>query len=160
MHNEAGSLSTSARLRAWADTLPVLAAQVVARSDLTRPYVHVGAAAVPAQLGLVRRRINGWADQVGMSEVERQDVALAVDEAVSNAVEHAYPNAPGDVVVFAGCMDVPDTVRVIVADRGVWRQPPADPGFRGRGLSLMERLAPVFRLVHGPRGTTVVLGWP
>lgn len=65
---------------------------------------------------------------------------LAVGEAAANAVEHAYPDgAHGSVEVLlerdAG------GVTGAVRDSGAWRPPPADPGFRGRGLQILRALA-------------------
>jgi serine/threonine-protein kinase RsbW len=97
--------------------------------------------------------------QVGFPTAQQQDIVLAADEAVSNAVDHAYPESPGTFTLFAAYTNLADAVRIIVSDHGSWRQPSFDPGFRGRGVALMERLAHVFRLVHSPHGTTVVLGW-
>lgn len=74
-------------------------------------------------------------------------------------VEHAYRGAPGTLTLFAVRTRTANTVHVIVADQGLWRPPPIDPGFRGRGLPMMNTLADVFRLAHTAIGTTVVLGW-
>jgi anti-anti-sigma factor len=48
-------------------------------------------------------------------------------------------------------------VRVEVRDTGVWRPPPADRGYRGRGLELIEALGSDVEVVHAPgvAGTTV-----
>jgi anti-sigma regulatory factor (Ser/Thr protein kinase) len=148
------------RLHAWADTLPSFAAEVVSQSDVARPNVYTEFAARPGQIRIARWQITEWVHRVGFSAADGRDVVLASDEAISNAVEHAYPGTTGTLTLFAACTRVASAVRVIVADHGLWRPPPADPGSRGRGLSMMEKLADVFRLVHGPRGTTVVLGWP
>jgi anti-anti-sigma factor len=42
-----------------------------------------------------------------------------------------------------------------VADEGRWRPPPADPGFRGRGLTLLRELSTSVRLDRRPDGTVV-----
>jgi anti-anti-sigma factor len=44
---------------------------------------------------------------------------------------------------------------VTVRDTGAWRPPPADPGFRGRGLQLIGRLAIDLDVRRRAEGTTV-----
>jgi anti-sigma regulatory factor (Ser/Thr protein kinase) len=126
---------------------------------MTRPHFRMLLPAAPGQVAVARSHITDWTTKVGFPQVYGQDIVLATDEAVSNAIEHAYPGTPGTVTLFAACTRPPGAVRVVVSDHGRWRLPAADMGFRGRGLAMMERLAEVFRLVHGPDGTTVVLGW-
>jgi serine/threonine-protein kinase RsbW len=160
MLDDHSSLPIPVHLHAWTDTLPSFAAEVVSQSDVARPSVYTEFAATPNQIGIVRSQVTEWVHRIGLPAAAGQDVILASDEAVSNAVEHAYPGTTGTLTLFAACTRMASTVRVIVADRGLWRPPPVDPGFRGRGLAMMEKLAQVFRLVHGSHGTTVVLGWP
>jgi serine/threonine-protein kinase RsbW len=145
--------------RDWVGTLPAFAMDVVAGSDLTLPYVHIQTPALPGQVSVVRSMVADWTRHAGLPDGDRRDVVLATDEAVSNAVEHAYPGTSGTLMLFAGCSRAAGTVRVIVADHGRWSPPSAEPGIRGRGLEMMEKLAHVFRLAHTPHGTTVLLGW-
>ncbi|MBE1468564.1 ATP-binding protein [Kibdelosporangium phytohabitans] len=152
-----GSIST--RVHAWADTLPEFAAEAVYHADLTGPHVYTEFVAVADQVRRARCAIEGWSQQLGVPAVQEQDIVLAVDEAVSNAVDHAYPDTDGRLCLFAACTTAARALRVIVADKGLWRPPPVEPGFRGRGLMMMQRLAEVFRLSHGPNGTTVMMGW-
>ncbi|WP_173123762.1 ATP-binding protein [Kibdelosporangium persicum] len=147
-------------LNAWARTLPPAAADVVARSDLAHPHVHMRFPATPAQVGVARAQVTEWTRRLGLPTVHGQDIVLATDEAISNAVEHAYPGDSGTLTLFAARIQPDHAVRIIVSDEGEWRPPPENPGFRGRGLVMMERLAEVFELAHTPLGTTVVLGWP
>jgi anti-sigma regulatory factor (Ser/Thr protein kinase) len=67
------------------------------------------------------------------------DVALAVSEAVTNAVLHGYRDgATGDLRVVA-CAE-PDRLVVVVRDYGVGMSPhPSSPGL-GLGLSVIGRL--------------------
>lgn len=115
------------------------------------------------ELGRIRRRIGRWASQTGVPEDVTIDLQLAVGEAVANGVEHAYGpdgGAGGDV---DGTVEVevelrdgrPPAVLVRVADRGVWRPRPQSPGFRGRGLLMIERLAQRVQVLCSPGGTEV-----
>jgi serine/threonine-protein kinase RsbW len=159
MFDDHRSAPTTAELTTWADSLPLVGAQVVARSDITRPHVYTQLAAAPDQIGVARAMVTDWSRQAGFPPANAQDIVLATDEALSNAVDHAYPGTAGTLTIFAAFARLTNAARIIVSDHGLWRPPPADPGFRGRGLLLMERLTELFRLVHTPRGTTVVLGW-
>ncbi|ALG06983.1 ATP-binding protein [Kibdelosporangium phytohabitans] len=148
-----------ARLTAWRDGLPSFAADAVAASDLTQPHIYTQLRAAPDQAAIARRRITSWTRAIGLPELMVQDITLAGDEALSNAVEHAYRGADGMVILFAALTPMGTAARLIVSDRGHWQPPAADPGFRGRGLAMMEQLSDEFRLIHTTSGTTVVLRW-
>jgi anti-sigma regulatory factor (Ser/Thr protein kinase) len=71
---------------------------------------------------------------LALDEDTQQDLVLAVNEAASNAIEHAYPAAdPADLVMMSFWTD-PHHLYVEVADHGRWRPPDTDtnPGYRGR----------------------------
>lgn len=145
--------------RMWAVSLPRLDADVIEASDLDRPHLHFKVPAAAAQLPVLRACLRDWTRDIGMSAERSNDVVLAADEALTNAVEHAYADRPGAVVLFAACDRYSSTARVVVSDHGTWRPPPADPGMRGRGLPIMRGLSSSFDLHHDDGGTTVVLGW-
>lgn len=90
-------------------------------------------------IALLRRAVVAYAGSNGASERQREDIALAVSEALSNAVLHAYVghDSPGDVGVNAwvdGC-----ALRVVVCDDGVGMLPRTDSPGLGLGLSLIAR---------------------
>jgi serine/threonine-protein kinase RsbW len=146
--------------RRWAAALPHLAADVVWDADLTQPHVHFKVPAAPALLSILRDCVRDWTSQIGLAAERSDDIVLAVDEAVANAVEHAYTGGrSGPVVLFAACDRDAHAARVIVSDDGTWQPPAPDSGVRGRGVPLMQTLADEFDLHHDGRGTTVVLGW-
>src|SRR4051794_19670447 len=128
MLDDHSSSPTSAQLHSWADTLPPFAAEVVAQADTARPRVYTQFAATASQVRLVRAQITEWVQRIGFSPTDGQDVILASDEAVSNAVEHAYPGTTGALTLFAACNRAAGTAQVIVSDHGLWRPPPTDPG--------------------------------
>lgn len=146
-------------LSAWAGTLPALAAKIVHLADLARPHLFLPMTASAATLSLVRAQVSAWSRAVGMTRTLTEDIVLAVDEAATNAVEHGYGGDEGALTVFAGCAPAGATVHVVVSDKGRWRMPAANPGFRGRGLNIMDKIAAEFDLHHDRSGTTVVLGW-
>jgi anti-sigma regulatory factor (Ser/Thr protein kinase) len=104
-----------------------------------------------------RHRLVDWAGTVGLSPEVIEDVALAGYEALTNAAEHAYPTGVGDVDLFAGFL-AGGIVLVTVRDHGRWL-PPADAGFRGRGLVMMKGLTDRAGFEIGEWGTVVHLGW-
>ena len=73
---------------------------------------------------------------VGADEDTAADVLLACGEAAANAVEHAFPDDPGELTVQLR-LSADRELTVRVADTGRWRRVPA-PGDRGRGLPLMH----------------------
>jgi len=111
-------------------------------------------AAVPA----LRQLARAWADTAELDPVTAEALVLAVDEAVTNAVEHGHRDRPGLVRLVLTRADSGETTAV-VADAGTWRPIPEDPGFRGRGLALIDRLADDSHVSHGPHGTTVHMTW-
>lgn len=148
-----------AALVQWAETLPVVAADVITDADLIEPYLYVRATVAPSQLALFRSRVQEWTWDVGLLDEDRQDIVMATDEALANAVEHAFADRAGTVTLFAARDRLARAVHVIVSDNGTWSEPPAEAGNRGRGLSMMDRLADVVDVHHDERGTTVVLSW-
>lgn len=121
----------------------------------------------PQELHLIRRRIGRWAEQVGVPDVVTIDLLLAVGEAVANGVEHAYRDVGSDDGAPA-TVDVelevraghPGAVVVRVADHGHWRPAPTNPGYRGRGMLMIERLARRVQVLCSPRGTEVCFEIP
>jgi anti-sigma regulatory factor (Ser/Thr protein kinase) len=110
--------------------------------------------AVPALRRLTRR----WAAESDLDEELAEDVVLAVDEAVTNVVEHAYPEVTGAVRLRLTRWECGE-LTVVVEDDGTWRPLPGDPGFRGRGLSLIDRLADHAHVTPTSTGTLVWMTW-
>lgn len=116
----------------------------------------------PGELRSIRRGVDRWAEQNGLAEDDVIDLQLAVGEAVANGVEHAYGDADGasagDATVDVE-LDIPPlsprVVAVRVTDHGCWRAVPAEPGYRGRGLALIERLSRGMRVTSTVRGTEI-----
>lgn len=113
---------------------------------------------MPAHLGRVRRRISAWLADCGLDTDTIDDVVLATHEALANAADHAFDSDSGEVWLRAD-RDGPDGLRVVVEDTGRWRPPPADPGCRGHGMTLMAALAQRCRVRRSRAGTTVELYW-
>ena len=108
----------------------------------------------------LRRALREWLEDVDVDEDTAASILLAVGEAVSNAAEHACPERDCVVELLAGPRVCGPGVAVMVTDDGAWRPPPADPGWRGRGMQLMDRLARRATVESTGEGTTVRLCWP
>jgi serine/threonine-protein kinase RsbW len=108
-------------------------------------------APVPASVAEARAAIRGL---IGGAAVDHHAVLLAVSEAVTNAVRHAYGKRPdrGRVRVTAELEDDRLHVRVTDWGRGLGA-PGEDPG-AGFGLPLIERLTDELDIRTGP-GTRV-----
>lgn len=108
----------------------------------------------------VRQLLSEWLNRGGCAAETAEDLVLAVNEAVSNCVEHAYPPGRGGTVavdaVAVGCDQGGSHAIVTVTDTGSWRKAPHDPGFRGRGLAMMEATVQELHIGHPAQGGTQV----
>jgi serine/threonine-protein kinase RsbW len=109
-------------------------------------------------LGPMRRLITGWATEQGLDADTVQAVVLSGYEVLANSVEHGYRENGGGHVELYACR-TEDRVTVTVVDHGQWRTPPADPGYRGRGLALVHGLSTHAEVTRSDHGTTVTMTW-
>jgi anti-anti-sigma factor len=109
--------------------------------------------AEPHVVATLRRTVRQWATRSGASDDEASDLVLAVGEAVTNVIEHAYTSTGGQVEVEGNIRD--GIARIVVRDCGQWR--PARPDEGGRGLLLMKGLVEKVDVVSGPGGTEIRL---
>jgi anti-sigma regulatory factor (Ser/Thr protein kinase) len=111
--------------------------------------------ALPEQVGEARHAVVAYARQYGV--VDADAVALAVSEAVTNAVLHAYVDdaEPGDVEVTAQ-RHPDDGFEVRVCDHGRGMKPRSDSPGMGVGLPLVATLAERFEVEARLGGGTSV----
>ena len=110
--------------------------------------------AVPRSIAVLRHAVADCLAGAGVPESRLADVKLAVWEAVTNAVTHAYVGAPrpGPVHVRTSIED--ETVLVEVSDEGRGMVPRDDsPGF-GVGLALLAEATDALEIGRAPRGGT------
>ena len=102
-----------------------------------------------------RGTLRRWLAAAGSAPEEQQDVVMAANEAIQNAIEHGHGLTRRSVLVTLARSD--DTVEVIVRDEGSWRPPREDT--RGRGLPLMRALMDSVDVEpgEGKRGTVVTM---
>jgi anti-sigma regulatory factor (Ser/Thr protein kinase) len=113
-------------------------------------------------LGRWRRAVASWVEAAGGGPDLVEIVVLAVNEAASNAVEHAYRGRPpGHVGLRAGVAAGPDGVGLVVeiSDRGGWQPPALQSSHRGRGLAMLGTLADRVERASTSTGTTVTMAW-
>ncbi|MBL1079325.1 SpoIIE family protein phosphatase [Nocardia sp. 2] len=149
--------------RGYDDDVTTLAAQ-----RLTAPAAALVVDLDDGYAGVSRTRheFSDWLDEFGVLDDTRSTLELAVDEVVTNAVEHAYrPGRPGPVRVEAGLLE-DGVLQVRVIDQGRWREPDPVDTSRGLGLVVVEQLVDELRVAHPPqdaadprgsRGTVVTL---
>ncbi|WP_300017874.1 SpoIIE family protein phosphatase [Pseudonocardia sp.] len=135
------------------DDVTVLA---VRRTDAAVPDFATEIPAVPARLSTLRRALEVWLTDLGAGESDIASIEIAVLEAVTNSVEHAYAGATGTVRV-EGTLDGQGRVCMSVIDHGEWRPAPADPGRRGRGLMMMRGCMDTVEIDDTAEGTVLLL---
>jgi len=109
--------------------------------------------AEPESVTLSRGRVRTFATEHGVSAEDIIDLTLAVTEAVTNAVIHAFiDREPG--VVRVTLITAADELTVVVSDNGRGMQPRADSPGLGLGLPTIGRLAAHVDLREAPGGGT------
>jgi serine/threonine-protein kinase RsbW len=112
----------------------------------------------PSQLAAARRFADGAAARFGLEERERYEFTFAVNEAVSNAIEHGNPSSKGTIRMQVAEED--GALVFEVEDHGAFRpKPPTMDPFpeRGRGLAFMAAVVDEVDVRHGTSGTLVRL---
>lgn len=112
--------------------------------------------ALPLSARRIRKECDSVLKVLGVDVRRRQDIALAVSEAASNVVLHAY------LGVAPGPIDVDAVVRgrdvvIAVVDDGSGMRPRKDSPGLGAGLSVMKQVCDELRVLSGVggRGTHV-----
>ncbi len=113
----------------------------------------------PVSLSVVRERFRRWLGVLCWPAAEVDDVVMAVNEAVSSAVEHTHPSAIGaEVRVAARCYDEPDGGRrVIVAVAGGEHWTPEPHSFEGPGLLMIHSCMDAIEVSREAGSTTMLL---
>jgi serine/threonine-protein kinase RsbW len=124
------------------------------RVETDAPDLELTLPARPENVAVARHAIGGFADVVEMPDQTLADVKLAVTEACTNVVVHAYPNGDGPMGLRASVEE--GVLRVVVVDEGRGILPRADSPGLGLGLPLIATLAESLELGTGTNEETEV----
>ncbi|HEY2258946.1 MAG TPA: SpoIIE family protein phosphatase [Solirubrobacteraceae bacterium] len=110
-------------------------------------------AADPRVLGDVRHALRRWLRERGADPKAITEITLAVNEACTNAIEHAYSPGPAEFELRATARD--GQVTIVVSDVGRWRPPRGS--HRGRGLAIIDAAMDEVQVDSTARGTDIVM---
>lgn len=103
-------------------------------------------------VGPLRRWIEGVCVDIGATREQCGDIALAVSEALSNVVMHAYVDRVGPGPMRIRAAHTEHRLVVEVEDDGVGIRPRLDSPGGGMGLALIATLASELEFTRGPLG--------
>jgi anti-sigma regulatory factor (Ser/Thr protein kinase) len=118
--------------------------------------LHLELPAEPAMAGEARAAVREFAATHGAVDATVADIALAVSEAVSNVVNHAYRDDDGTGQVLLEADREGDQIAVVVSDEGSGMTPRIDTPGLGLGLPMIASLADVLEVRVRPGGGTEV----
>lgn len=95
-------------------------------------------------VAVVRHAIGGLGEALAIDDQTLSDIKLAVTEACTNAVVHAYPDGEGPLEVAAFISD--ERMLLVVRDEGRGILPRTDSPGLGLGLPLIATLAEALEL--------------
>src|SRR5690349_9968028 len=105
----------------------------------------------PENVSVIRHVLGAFAEALRLPDDLVEDLRLAVTEACTNVVRHAYPpEFPGPVEITIRPME--DVVSVIVADQGRGIGSSSDTTGPGLGLPLIAAIADEVELQPVPTG--------
>jgi len=117
----------------------------------------------PENVGLCRVAVATFAANLGFTLPEIEEIKVAVSEAVSNVVVHAYPGADGPIALRCDARE--DGIAIAVRDAGVGIADVAqarqasfstDPERMGLGFVFMESFSDEFSVESEPgKGTRI-----
>ncbi|GGD04949.1 serine-protein kinase RsbW [Thalassobacillus devorans] len=80
-------------------------------------FIEIKVPAKPEYVGVVRLSTSGVANRMGFSYEDIEDLKVAISEAITNAVKHAYKESDeGDITIGFGVYQ--DRLEIMVADHG------------------------------------------
>ena len=120
--------------------------------------VRLSVPAVPENVAVVRHLLGAFAEALRLEPDVVEDMRLAVTEACTNVVRHAYQDEPGPIEVVIHPDG--DVLEVVVSDRGRGLGASADGSGPGLGLPLIAALADSVDLQELPiRGSRLAMSF-
>lgn len=124
---------------------------------MTALTFELSAPAEAASVPLLRGEVVGFVEGTDVCQERTEDIRLAVSEALSNAVVHAYRHTgePGKLEISAERTD--HAVEVIVRDCGSGMAPRHDSPGLGLGLPVIEHTTDCYEIqcADGSTGTEI-----
>jgi anti-sigma regulatory factor (Ser/Thr protein kinase) len=115
--------------------------------------------AVPDRLSHIRNAVRAWVERQDLPDATRDDILVALGEATSNAVRHAYVAAkPGQVQVRL--MESDGWIEAEVSDDGRWQDRSGAVGSPGMGMKIMRSVSEELDIETSPSGTSVYFRIP
>jgi anti-sigma regulatory factor (Ser/Thr protein kinase) len=113
----------------------------------------------PENVAVVRHVLGAFAEALMLPDPVIEDMRLAVTEACTNVVRHAYADGqPGPIEILI--RPTGDRLQVTVADRGRGLGPSPDTSGPGLGLPLIAALTDSFEIERGPSaGSRLVMSF-
>jgi stage II sporulation protein AB (anti-sigma F factor) len=117
------------------------------------------ALALPEELAALRTAVWRHALDLGVSPEVGYSIRLAVGEALTNVVMHAYVGSQPGTMLVRAWVDGYEHLNIQVLDEGHGLIPRADSPGLGLGMGLMAQMSDDFRVSNreGKLGTTVSL---
>jgi anti-sigma regulatory factor (Ser/Thr protein kinase)/putative methionine-R-sulfoxide reductase with GAF domain len=109
--------------------------------------------AEPQVLAGARTAMRRWLRHHDVGDLTAADITLAVGEACTNAIEHAYSPGAAEFTLEASTDD--GVVTIAVRDRGGWRAPRGLD--RGRGLTIMRAVMDEVQINRNAGGTEIIM---
>jgi serine/threonine-protein kinase RsbW len=133
-------------------------ATLIEAADETLAGMRTVRLSVPARaeyIALARLALSGLADIVGLSEEQVADLKLALTEAVSNSVRHAYADGAGFVSIAYELTGAALAVEVVDDGKGFDPERPAplegeELTEGGLGIAIIRSIADEFELQSHP----------
>jgi serine/threonine-protein kinase RsbW len=128
---------------------------------VTPSPVRLSLPAQPRNIAVVRRALEAIAEEISLPRRLIEDMRLAVTEACTNVVRHAYSEHDAEDANAMRVELLPDRhgMQVIVEDRGRGLGPSPDARGPGLGLPLIAALTSALEVSHGAddRGSRIAM---
>jgi serine/threonine-protein kinase RsbW len=124
------------------------------RVEIETPDLEITLPARAENVAVVRHAVGGLGEVLEVDDQTLSDIKLAVTEACTNVVVHAYPNGEGPMGLRALIDD--RRLYLVVTDRGRGIVPRPDSPGLGLGLPLIATLAESLELGTGQMEETEV----
>jgi len=113
--------------------------------------------AVPESVAMLRATVADLGAKIGLAPATVKRVQLAVSEAATNVVVHAYDDGSEPGPIHFEVALAAEELRVSVADTGRGLRPGRESPGLGLGLGIIARLTDSFELLQGENGGLCVL---